>query len=240
MAQSFSTSRFLTVQEVADLMRVSTMTVYRLIKAGDLPAVRVGRSFPRPRRRRRHLPRPALHPVAPLPPPFFLCFSSERDAVRFFRRAAANGVDLGMRPRERISRLPPSAPSYTASDRWDPSVRRPLARRSLGSCPIDSPPKFVSFLSDYGHADEFAGVCKAVMLGLAPELTIVDITHDIPPTTSAPARSRSCARSSTCPRGSCSRSSIPGSAPTGGRSRSRPSRATSSARTTGCSRRRSR
>jgi excisionase family DNA binding protein len=33
------------VQEVADLMRVSSMTVYRLIKSGDLPAVRVGRSF---------------------------------------------------------------------------------------------------------------------------------------------------------------------------------------------------
>jgi excisionase family DNA binding protein len=33
------------VQEVAKLMRVSSMTVYRLIKAGDLPAVRVGRSF---------------------------------------------------------------------------------------------------------------------------------------------------------------------------------------------------
>jgi excisionase family DNA binding protein len=43
--ESFATARFLTVQEVADLMRVSSMTVYRLIKAGDLPAVRVGRSF---------------------------------------------------------------------------------------------------------------------------------------------------------------------------------------------------
>ncbi|MBM3691836.1 MAG: helix-turn-helix domain-containing protein, partial [Actinobacteria bacterium] len=42
VAQSFAKSRFLTVQEVADLMRVSSMTVYRLIKAGDLPAVRVG------------------------------------------------------------------------------------------------------------------------------------------------------------------------------------------------------
>jgi len=40
-----SSARFLTVQEVADILRVSTMTVYRLIKAGDLPAVRVGRSF---------------------------------------------------------------------------------------------------------------------------------------------------------------------------------------------------
>ncbi len=39
----------------------------------------------------------------------------------------------------------------------------------------------MSFLSDYGHADEFVGVCKAVMLGLAPELTIVDISHEVPP-----------------------------------------------------------
>ena len=37
--------RFLTVNEVADLMRVSRMTVYRLVHAGELPAVRVGRSF---------------------------------------------------------------------------------------------------------------------------------------------------------------------------------------------------
>ena len=40
-----SKARFLTVQEVAALMRVSSMTVYRLIKAGELAAVRVGRSF---------------------------------------------------------------------------------------------------------------------------------------------------------------------------------------------------
>ena len=37
--------RFLTVAEVAAIMRVSKMTVYRLVHAGDLPAVRVGRSF---------------------------------------------------------------------------------------------------------------------------------------------------------------------------------------------------
>lgn len=36
---------FLTVAEVAEMMRVSKMTVYRLVHAGDLPAVRVGRSF---------------------------------------------------------------------------------------------------------------------------------------------------------------------------------------------------
>jgi len=37
--------KFLTVAEVAALMRVSKMTVYRLVHAGELPAVRVGRSF---------------------------------------------------------------------------------------------------------------------------------------------------------------------------------------------------
>ncbi|MDP9021254.1 MAG: helix-turn-helix domain-containing protein [Actinomycetota bacterium] len=35
----------LTVSEVADLLRVSTMTVYRLIRSGELPAVRVGRNY---------------------------------------------------------------------------------------------------------------------------------------------------------------------------------------------------
>ena len=33
----------LTAREVADVMRVSTMTVYRLIKAGELPVIRVGK-----------------------------------------------------------------------------------------------------------------------------------------------------------------------------------------------------
>jgi len=37
--------RFLTVAEVAALMRVSKMTVYRLVHSGELAAVRVGRSF---------------------------------------------------------------------------------------------------------------------------------------------------------------------------------------------------
>ncbi|HEV8025265.1 MAG TPA: helix-turn-helix domain-containing protein [Candidatus Nanopelagicales bacterium] len=37
--------KFLTVAEVASVMRVSKMTVYRLVHNGDLPAVRVGRSF---------------------------------------------------------------------------------------------------------------------------------------------------------------------------------------------------
>ncbi len=39
----------------------------------------------------------------------------------------------------------------------------------------------VSFLSDYGRTDEFVGVCHSVLQGLAPGLTVVDLTHDIAP-----------------------------------------------------------
>lgn len=40
-----SESKFLTIAEVASKMRVSKMTVYRLVHGGELPALRVGRSF---------------------------------------------------------------------------------------------------------------------------------------------------------------------------------------------------
>ncbi|MFF3313508.1 helix-turn-helix domain-containing protein [Streptomyces sp. NPDC002952] len=44
---------FLTVAEAASVMRVSKMTVYRLVHSGHLPAIRVGRSF--------RVPEQALH-----------------------------------------------------------------------------------------------------------------------------------------------------------------------------------
>jgi excisionase family DNA binding protein len=45
MARDLSEVRFLTIAEVADMMRVSKMTVYRLVHSGELPAIRFGRSF---------------------------------------------------------------------------------------------------------------------------------------------------------------------------------------------------
>ncbi len=51
--------RFLTVAEVADLMRVSNMTVYRMVESGKLPAVRFGRSY--------RIPESALEAAIELP-----------------------------------------------------------------------------------------------------------------------------------------------------------------------------
>lgn len=38
----------------------------------------------------------------------------------------------------------------------------------------------VTFLSDYGTVDEFVGVVHSVIRSIAPDVTIVDLTHDVP------------------------------------------------------------
>lgn len=39
----------------------------------------------------------------------------------------------------------------------------------------------ISFLSDYGRADEFVGIVHSVIRTIAPQVGVVDITHDIAP-----------------------------------------------------------
>ncbi|MEX2658295.1 MAG: SAM-dependent chlorinase/fluorinase, partial [Acidimicrobiales bacterium] len=38
----------------------------------------------------------------------------------------------------------------------------------------------ISFLSDYGHDDEFVGVVHSVIRGIAPDARVIDLTHGIP------------------------------------------------------------
>jgi len=38
----------------------------------------------------------------------------------------------------------------------------------------------VALLSDFGTADHYAGTMKAVVLGVCPDVTLVDIAHDLP------------------------------------------------------------
>jgi S-adenosylmethionine hydrolase len=39
----------------------------------------------------------------------------------------------------------------------------------------------IALLTDFGHADHYAGTLKGVLLTLCPDATLVDITHEIPP-----------------------------------------------------------
>ncbi|HKY19980.1 MAG TPA: SAM-dependent chlorinase/fluorinase [Vicinamibacterales bacterium] len=43
------------------------------------------------------------------------------------------------------------------------------------------PRPVVALLTDFGSHDHYAGTMKAVILGICPDVTLVDITHDIPP-----------------------------------------------------------
>ncbi len=38
----------------------------------------------------------------------------------------------------------------------------------------------ISFLSDYGHDDEFVGVVHSVIRAIAPEVGVIDVTHEVP------------------------------------------------------------
>lgn len=41
--------------------------------------------------------------------------------------------------------------------------------------------RIITLTTDFGTADHFVGVMKGVILGIAPDVRIIDITHEIPP-----------------------------------------------------------
>jgi S-adenosylmethionine hydrolase len=63
----------------------------------------------------------------------------------------------------------PRAPAITRLPGSDHGVNR-LAQMA----------RVISFLTDYGHDDDFVGVCHGVMARIAPEARVIDITHGIP------------------------------------------------------------
>jgi S-adenosylmethionine hydrolase len=40
--------------------------------------------------------------------------------------------------------------------------------------------RVITFLSDYGHDDDFVGVCHGVMARITPDARVIDLTHGIP------------------------------------------------------------
>jgi len=43
------------------------------------------------------------------------------------------------------------------------------------------PRPIVALMTDFGTRDHYAGVMKGVVFGICPDVTLVDITHDLPP-----------------------------------------------------------
>ena len=43
------------------------------------------------------------------------------------------------------------------------------------------PRPVVALLTDFGSSDHYAGAMKGVVLGICPDVTLVDVVHDLPP-----------------------------------------------------------
>lgn len=46
---------------------------------------------------------------------------------------------------------------------------------------MPEPPALITLLSDFGSADAYVGIMKGVALGVRRDLTLIDLTHEIPP-----------------------------------------------------------
>lgn len=55
------------------------------------------------------------------------------------------------------------------------------ARNDSSSSAKSSAPATIVFMTDFGAANDAAAICKAVMLGIAPDVRIMDITHQVTP-----------------------------------------------------------
>src|SRR4051794_28628033 len=103
----------------------------------------------------------------PRRPSAFTSPRAVRSTVRGWRRS-------GLRPARSCG---PTARSRTS---------RPTRTRRMGSstpsCVVDScrMPRPITFLSDYGLADEFVGVVHAVIVRICPEARIIDLGHGVP------------------------------------------------------------
>ena len=54
-----------------------------------------------------------------------------------------------------------------------------LASSLLAQTPAPQPPPTVVFMTDFGIVDDSVALCKGVMYGIAPNLRIVDLTHQV-------------------------------------------------------------
>jgi S-adenosylmethionine hydrolase len=58
-------------------------------------------------------------------------------------------------------------------------LTRPITTPAAARLPHEWSHPFVSLLSDWGARDPSAAICKAVVMGIAPDALIVDITHEV-------------------------------------------------------------
>jgi S-adenosylmethionine hydrolase len=59
--------------------------------------------------------------------------------------------------------------------------RQETARKAAETAARANSRPFIVFMTDFGTANDAVAICKAVMLGIAPDVRILDITHQVTP-----------------------------------------------------------
>src|SRR3954469_12417821 len=72
-----------------------------------------------------------------------------------------------------------AAPPPSADPIGGPSKRAREAAGAISRKFEAVPARPITFLSDYGYEDEFAGICRAVIARIAPDAPVIDLTHGI-------------------------------------------------------------
>jgi excisionase family DNA binding protein len=170
---------FLTTEEVLDYLQVNLRTVYRLIKAGKIPAVRVGRQWRFRKRdidawlesqRSRQPPRPstARKPVAPAGRPRVLVADDEasvRDLLSKTLALAEYEVDVAADGRAAVDRLRVLSYDLLITDLKMPGVDGLSVIREARRLKADIPIIIIT-----GFSTE-ASAIEAVNLGVSGYLT---------------------------------------------------------------------
>ena len=70
-----------------------------------------------------------------------------------------------------------------AASAWMPGCSRPGSEqgRQTGSAPAAASHPILVFMTDFGTANDAVAICKAVMVGIAPDVRIMDLTHQVTP-----------------------------------------------------------
>ncbi len=172
---------FLTTEEVLEYLQVNLRTVYRLIKAGKIPAVRVGRQWrfrkrdidawldsQRPRGSTRTAPTPAPRPAAGAARPRILVVDDEasiRDLLAKTLALAEYDVDVAPDGRSALERMRLSSYDLLIADLKMPGMDGLAVIREAKRYKADLPVIIITGFSTESSAIE------AVNLGVAGYLT---------------------------------------------------------------------
>ena len=78
--------------------------------------------------------------------------------------------------RDPSPQLPPASPQSLGPVAPDDTS---LVCGAFSTCALDLHTPILTFLSDYGHDDDFVGVCRGVIASVCPRARVIDITHGI-------------------------------------------------------------